>query len=91
MAVRRGYFGIDSYPFSQTIGTLRFEEILRVHTKTGKVWDFRPGHSDAIGLWAVTEDDVEWTLYHLPALSPKKLRSGHQFQQAVDEGAGFPR
>jgi hypothetical protein len=27
----------------------------------------------------------------LTALSPKELRSGHQFQQAVDEGAGFPR
>jgi len=34
---------------------------------------------------------VETFLVNQTALSPKKLRSGHQFQQAVDEGAGFPR
>jgi hypothetical protein len=72
MAVRHGYFPIEEYPLRKPDPNsceTCFEEILRVHTKDGQVWDCRP-REQAIGFWSVTEEVagqfIEWTLYHLP-------------------------
>jgi hypothetical protein len=67
---KHGFYAISEYELPS--GSF-IEEILRVHTKTGEVWSFRPANDSAIGFWAVTElalhgskyGEIGWTLYQV--------------------------